>query len=111
MADRADRRDERDGRRGAAGGDGGGRYRALSLPRVTVGTLVRLLLASLAVGAAMAILGVTPRDIFTYVTGFTREVAENAAAWVGTAVSYVLLGAVIVIPIWLLSLLFRSFKR
>jgi type IV secretory pathway VirB6-like protein len=99
---------EKGGRRGAPDG---WRRRALSLPRVTVGTLVRLLLASLAVGAAMALLGVTPRDILAYATGFTREVVENAAAWVGTAVSYVLLGAVIVIPIWLLSLLFRSFRR
>ncbi len=109
MAHATDGRDERDGRRGAAGR--GGRYRALNLPRVTAGTLVRLLLASLAVGAAMAILGVTPRDIFAYATNFTREAFENAAAWVGTAVSYVLLGAVIVIPIWLLSLLFRSIRR
>jgi hypothetical protein len=104
MAHAADGRDERDDRRGR-------RHRALNLPRVTVGTLVRLLIASLAVGAAMAILGVTPRDIVTYATSFTREAFENVTGWIGTAVTYVLLGAVIVIPIWLLSLLFRSFRR
>lgn len=83
----------------------------MNLPRVTAGTLVRLLIASLAVGAVMAILDVQPRDLLSYATGFTRELFENAAAWVGTAVTYVLLGAVIVVPIWLLGMLFKSFRR
>jgi hypothetical protein len=65
----------------------------------------------LVVGMIMAFLGVTPRDVLGYVTGFANEAMNNAAAWAGSAISYVLLGAVIVIPIWLLSVLFKTFNR
>jgi hypothetical protein len=88
---------------------GGGRGRLM--PQLNVGTLVKLLIASLVVGMIMAFLGITPRDVLGYVTGFANEAMNNAAAWAGSAISYVLLGAVIVIPIWLLSVLFKTFNR
>jgi hypothetical protein len=81
------------------------------MPQLTIATLVKLLIASLVVGMIMAFLGITPRDVLSYVTSFANEAIENAAAWAGSAISYVLLGAVIVIPIWLLGLLFRTFNR
>ena len=81
------------------------------MPQLNVGTLVKLLIASLVVGMIMAFLGVTPRDVLGYVTGFANEAMNNAATWAGSAISYVLLGAVIVIPIWLLSVLFKTFNR
>jgi hypothetical protein len=67
-------------------------------PQVTAGTVLRLLVASAVVGMAMAYFDFTPRDVVRYVTGFATEIVDNAAAWVGTAISYVLLGAVIVDP-------------
>ncbi len=81
------------------------------MPQLTIATLVKLLIASLVVGMIMAFLGITPRDVLGYVTSFANEAIENAAAWAGSAISYVLLGAVIVIPIWLLSMLFKTFNR
>jgi hypothetical protein len=83
----------------------------MTMPQITAGTLLRLLLASLIVGAVMAFLGITPRDVLSYATGFAHDVIENAAAWVGSIFSYVLLGAVIVIPIWLISLLLKTVSR
>jgi len=80
-------------------------------PRIDFGTIVRLLVASAIVGMAMAYFDFTPRDVVRYVTGFASEVVDNAAAWVGTGISYVLLGAVIVIPIWLISVLLKTFRR
>lgn len=83
----------------------------MRLPQVTAGTIARLLVASLAVGMVMAFLGLTPREIVSYATGFARDAVENAQAWLGAFVSYVLLGAVIVVPIWLASVLLKSFRR
>lgn len=83
----------------------------MTFPQVTAATLLRLLLASLIVGALMAWLGVTPREVVGYVTGFFQEVFANATSWIGSAISYVLLGAVIVVPIWLVAMLLRTFKR
>ena len=83
----------------------------MTFPQITAGTILRLLAASLVVGALMAWLGVTPGEIVRYITGFAGEVLDNAAAWVGSVVSYVLLGAVIVIPIWLVAVLLKTFRR
>ena len=83
----------------------------MTWPRIDFGTIVRLLVASAVVGMAMAYFDFTPRDVVRYVTGFASEVVDNAAAWVGTGISYVLLGAVIVIPIWLISVLLKTFRR
>ena len=83
----------------------------MTFPQITAGTILRLLAASLVVGALMAWLGLSPGEIVRYITGFANEVLENAAAWVGTVISYVLLGAVIVIPIWLVAVLLKTFRR
>ena len=83
----------------------------MTWPQITVGTIVRLLVASAIVGMAMAYFDFTPRDVVGYLTGFASEIVDNAAAWVGTSISYVLLGAVIVIPIWLISVLLKTFRR
>lgn len=84
--------------------------RDLLMSNFNIATLVRVLIACVIVGALMAFIGVTPRDIAHSVTGFASEAVRNAAAWAGNIVSYLLLGAVIVVPVWLISLLFRSFR-
>jgi ABC-type arginine/histidine transport system permease subunit len=70
--------------------------------REMVGTVVKLLIASLIVGLVMAFLDVTP-------LGLIRNLGENfekmfsaavsAASW---AITYIVMGAVIVVPIWLI---------
>jgi hypothetical protein len=84
--------------------------RDLLMSNLNLGTLVRLLIACVIVGALMAFIGVTPRDIAHSLAGLASQAVRNAAAWAGNFVSYLLLGAVIVIPVWLISLLFRSFR-
>jgi hypothetical protein len=81
------------------------------VPRVTFGTLLRVLAASLVVGMVMAWFDVQPRDVLRWVTGGFEDVLANAQAWVGWGVKYVLLGAVIVVPIWLLGYLFQFLRR
>jgi Na+/H+-dicarboxylate symporter len=81
------------------------------VPSITFGTLLRILLASFVVGLAMYWLDVQPRDILGWVTGSVEEVLANAQAWISWTVKYVLLGAVIVVPVWLLSYLFQFLRR
>jgi hypothetical protein len=70
-----------------------------------------VLLASLVVGMVMAWFEVQPRDILRWITGNVDEVFSNAQAWIGWAIKYVLLGAVIVVPIWLLTYLVQFLRR
>ena len=74
------------------------------MPQITFGTVVRILLASLLVGMAMAFFGVQPADIVTWLNASLRDVAANA-------VKYVLLGAVVVVPIWVLWYLLSFMRR
>ena len=81
------------------------------MPRITFSTLLRILVASLAVGMAMAFFGVQPADILSWLTSSVRETAANAQAWIGWTVKYVLLGAVVVVPIWVLWYLLHLLRR
>ena len=81
------------------------------MPRITLATLLRILLASLLVGMAMAFFGVQPTDILAWLADSVREAATNAEAWIGWTVKYVLLGAVVVVPIWVLWYLLQFLRR
>ena len=64
--------------------------------------LVRLILVSILVGVVLAALGLDPFDIVRSVEGLIRSIWEmgfDAVRWLWR---YFLLGAVIVIPIWII---------
>ena len=81
------------------------------MPRITVGTVIKLLIASLCVGLLLAFLNITPQEL--YRDGFARLEAlfEWAVSVFGEAFSYVLLGAVVVVPIWLVIYLLQALKN
>jgi hypothetical protein len=81
------------------------------VPSITFSTILRILLASLVVGMAMAWFDVRPDDILHWLTTSLREAMTNAGAWVGWTVKYVLLGAVVVVPIWVLWYLVQFLRR
>ena len=81
------------------------------MPQITFATVLRILLASLVVGMAMALFDVQPRDILHWLTGSLDEAFANAQAWIGWTVKYVLLGAVVVVPIWVLWFLLQFLRR
>ena len=80
----------------------------MALPRITFSTVLKLIVASLLVGFALAIFDVTPGDIIDWARGTLSDVLTNTSAYFQSALSYVLLGAVIVVPIWLISYLWRA---
>jgi len=82
----------------------------LARKRVTAATIVRLVLASLAVGVVLAVLGVTPVDLLEGALGLVRGAWEAASRVLGWAGSYVLLGALVVLPLWLLAYLWGRLK-
>lgn len=85
---------------------------------MSFGTLLRLLFASLVVGLVLAWLDVEPgsllaraRAAFLQAIELVRGLLGSLIDSGGDLVGYVLMGAVIVIPVWLLSLLWRAFRR
>jgi len=73
-----------------------------------LGVLVRLILLSVVVGVIMSALGLDPFNIVRSIERILRAVWEmgfDAVAWLW---GYFLLGAVLVIPIWLVIRLAKS---
>ena len=70
-------------------------------------TVVKVLIASLVAGIILNHLGITPDELIRY-SGMTRErlqeLAQQGIAW---AVPNVMLGALVIVPVWFLIYLFR----
>lgn len=76
-----------------------------------LGVLVRLVLLSIVVGVLLAALGVDPWNIWRSLESLVRRIISmgwDAIEWVWR---YFLLGAVIVIPIWVIVRVFRVGRR
>jgi hypothetical protein len=62
---------------------------------------IRLVFLSLVVGVILSVLGFSPTDIVDSLTRLVRGVYEMGFGAVERIVRYVLLGAAIVIPVWI----------
>ena len=72
--------------------------------------LAKLVLLSIVIGVVLSALGLDPRDIFQSLRRFFQNIWDmgfDAVRWLW---QYFLLGAVIVIPIWLLMRIFNAPK-
>lgn len=70
--------------------------------------LVRLVFLSLIVGAVMAFLGLTPRGLLDSAMHFVRSLGNLGFGAVRDLGDWVIAGALIVVPLWLLMRLFAS---
>lgn len=70
--------------------------------------LVRLVFLSFLVGVVMAAIGLEPLDLVNSAIRFVRDIWETGFETIEKALHYLLLGAVIVVPIFLISRLFRA---
>ncbi|HET7679411.1 MAG TPA: DUF6460 domain-containing protein [Xanthobacteraceae bacterium] len=70
-------------------------------------TLLKVLFASLVVGIILNHLGITPDELIRY-SGKTREQLEELARQgIDWALPNVMLGALVIVPVWFLIYLFR----
>ncbi len=65
--------------------------------------LVKLVFLSLLVGAFLAFLDVTPFELVDHLVGWIRSVFDLSFETVREVGRWILYGAVIVVPLWLLS--------
>lgn len=64
--------------------------------------IVRLLFISLLVGAGMTFLGITPRGLFDSLTRFVSSITNLGFDAVKDVGGWLVAGAMVVIPVWLL---------
>jgi hypothetical protein len=75
-------------------------------PPLTV--IVRLILLSVLVGVVLAAFGLDPRNILSSLERLARNIWDMGWDAVNWAWSYFLLGAILVVPIWLIVRLVRT---
>jgi len=74
-------------------------------------TIIRLAVISLVVGIVLSWLNIHPVDIFRDFGHTVERIYELIRRFVGWAGGYILLGAVIVVPLWLLFVGLDKLKR
>lgn len=73
--------------------------------------LVRLVILCVVVGVILAALGIDPRNILDSLIHFLRSLYDLGFGAVERVWRYFLLGAVVVIPLWLLLRVLNGFSR
>lgn len=95
-------------------GDRRGPYPKVVVPRNISGfirTVAKLALLSLLVGLAMSLFGITPGNVLSRVAEGARDAVRWAGTFLAWAWTYIVIGAVLVVPIWLLLRLLRPRRR
>ena len=72
------------------------------------GVALRLAFLSILVGVVLSFLGITPRNFFAEIDDFARHVYDLGFGAITWLLDYLVLGAMLVIPIWLLVRFLRA---
>src|SRR4026208_1215311 len=73
-----------------------------------LGVIVRLLVLSLVVGVILSVLGITPENIFDRINVMLRRIYDLGFGAIESVLGYVILGAMVVVPIWFISRLIKA---
>ncbi len=73
-----------------------------------LGVIVRLLVLSLVVGIVLSTLGITPENFFYQINVLLRRIYDLGFGAIESVLGYVILGAMVVVPIWLISRLIKA---
>jgi hypothetical protein len=70
-------------------------------------TIVKLAIVSLLIGLALAFFGITPRGLVENLGSTVLGIYEIVLSFIRWSLEYVLIGAVVVVPVWLVFFLIR----
>jgi hypothetical protein len=75
------------------------------MPKHIRETLIKVMLASFVVGVLLAFFNIEPKELLENFGETIQSIFEIVARIVEWAVKYILLGGVVVVPIWLIFIL------
>jgi len=81
------------------------------MQRNIVGTIVKIAVLSLIVGLILSALDISPARVLEGLGVTARDAIDSGASLVAWALEYVVIGAVIVVPIWLIVAVIGSRRR
>lgn len=71
-----------------------------------LGVIIRLVILSIVVGVVLSALGITPRNFLYHIEVLLRRIYDLGFATFDWVLQYLILGAIVVVPIWLVARLF-----
>ena len=74
-------------------------------------TVIKLAIISLLVGFALVFFGIEPADLVKGLGGTVVSIYELVLEFLRSSMKYVLIGAVVVVPVWLVFYLIGLAKR
>ena len=74
------------------------------------GVVIRLAVLSVVVGIVLSALGITPHNFFFQIELLLQRIYDLGFGAIQSALEYLLLGAMVVVPIWLISRLVKTAK-
>jgi len=77
------------------------------MPRNIGGTIIKLLVLSLIVGMLLKFLNVNPENLLSSLGGFFEWLVQISAGLIDWGLGYVLIGAAVVVPIYVVIVLLR----
>jgi hypothetical protein len=76
-----------------------------------IGVFVRLVVLSLVVGVILSALGITPQNFFFQINVLLQRIVDLGFGAFQSVVEYLLLGAMVVVPIWLVARFWKTAAR
>ena len=73
-----------------------------------LGVVIRLTILSIVVGIVLSALGITPDNFLYQINILLRRIYDLGFGAVESVLGYLLLGAMVVVPIWFISRLIKS---
>jgi len=76
-----------------------------------LGVLIRLALLSVVVGVVLSALGITPDNFFYQIRLLLQRIYDLGFGAFESVLEYLVLGAMVVVPIWLIARLLKTVRR
>ncbi len=80
------------------------------IPKFISRNIVKLAVWSLVIGLALSFLNIHPRDVIKSLGSYAQGAVDWALSAFEWALGYIILGAVVVVPIWLLAVGWRKLR-
>jgi hypothetical protein len=75
-----------------------------------VSTIIKLAIGSLLLGMLLAAFSISPQELLEDLGGTVVGIFNALASMLEWAVQYILLGAVVIVPIWLVLFAWKKFR-
>mgnify|MGYP000265229525 CR=1 FL=1 len=76
-----------------------------------LGLILRLAVLSIVVGIVLSALGITPMNFFYHINVLARRIYDMGFGAVEWVLQYLLLGAMVVVPVWIIARLLGLGRR